>query len=164
MSETTLATGPRTRHKTFTYHTHLEWGGNRSGLVGSEGKPSFRVASPPEFKGEAGVWTPEDLFVAAVNICMMTTFVAFAQRLDLPVVSYASEADGLLEFEDGVYRFTRVTLRPRILVGSEAAVASVEKALHEAHKGCLISNSIRTVVSVEPTIESWTTREGSMAP
>ncbi|MBI3191832.1 MAG: OsmC family protein, partial [Pedosphaera parvula] len=54
----------------------------------------FRVASPPEFKGEAGVWTPEDLFVAAVNVCTMTTFAAFAQRLNLPVLSYRCEAEG----------------------------------------------------------------------
>jgi len=33
----------------------------------SSGKPSFRVASPPEFRGEEHVWTPEDLFVAHVE-------------------------------------------------------------------------------------------------
>ena len=31
-------------------------------------------------KGEAGVWAPEEMLVAALNACMMLTFVAFAQE------------------------------------------------------------------------------------
>jgi organic hydroperoxide reductase OsmC/OhrA len=143
---------PKVKHKTFTYQTTLAWLGNKSGTLGAEGKPSFRVASPPEFKGEAGVWTPEDLFVAAVDICTMTTFMAFAQRLQLPIVSYASRAEGVLEFVDGGYRFTKVVLKPEILVGSADALEQVRQTLHDAHENCLIANSIRSEVTVEPTI------------
>lgn len=123
-------------------------------MLGSEGKPEFRVASPPEFKGEAGVWTPEDLFVAAVNICTMTTFLAFASRRHLPLLGYESDAEGLLEFVDGVYRFTRVTLRPEIVVETGAAVADAEKILHDAHLNCLIANSIKAEVIIDPIIKS----------
>ncbi|HXG01078.1 MAG TPA: OsmC family protein [Bacteroidota bacterium] len=143
---------PNVRYKSFRYQTGLRWLGNKAGELSSADKPSFRVASPPEFKGEAGVWTPEDLFVAAVDICTMTTFMAFAQRLQLPIVSYSSSAEGILEFVDGGYRFTKVVLRPRIVVSTPEAIEQVRRTLHDAHESCLIANSIRADVVVEPTV------------
>ena len=151
--ETTLTLRPKMKYKTFTYHTQLGWVGDRAGTLRSDGKPEFRVASPPEFKGEEGVWTPEDLFVAAVDSCTMTTFMAFAQRQELPIVSYTSETEGVLEFVDGGYEFTKVTLRPKILVATDEAVEQAEKTLHDAHKKCLVANSVRSTVVVEPRIE-----------
>jgi peroxiredoxin-like protein len=152
-STTTVTAEPAARYKTFRYRTAMEWRGGRAGDVASEGKPTFRVASPPEFKGEAGVWTPEDLLVAAVNACTMTTFAAFSQRLGLPVRSYACDAEGVLEFTEGSYRFTGVTLRPRIVVSDPAALKQVEKALADAHRSCIISNSILAKVVLEPAFE-----------
>ncbi len=154
MTSTTTVTGePAARYKTFRYRTRIEWHGGRAGDLASEGKPVFRVASPPEFKGEAGVWTPEDLLVAAVNACSMTTFAAFWQRLGLPVLSYESEAEGVLEFTEGSYRFTRVTLRPKIVVSEPSALPQVEEALEDAHRSCIISNSLRASVILDPVFE-----------
>jgi organic hydroperoxide reductase OsmC/OhrA len=144
---------PKIRHKTFLYRTSVTWLGDRAGLNGSEGKDSFRVASPPEFKGEPGVWTPEDLFVAAVNTCTMTTFAAFAAKREVPIVSYESEAEGTLAFADGSYRFTKVVVRPRIVAAAPATRELVEAIVHDAHRGCLISNSISGEVVVEAEIE-----------
>ncbi|MBL7996024.1 OsmC family protein [bacterium] len=146
--ETTSAT-LKSKYKTFTYHTNLQWLENRAGLLNSEGKPGFRVASPPEFKGEAGVWTPEDLFVAAVETCTMTTFLAFAQRLQIPLVSYGSSAEGMLEFADGGYRFTKIILRPKIVVEHETAIEQAKKTIDDAHHNCLIANSIKSEVVLE---------------
>jgi organic hydroperoxide reductase OsmC/OhrA len=151
MSSTTDT--PRIRHKTFTYRTTLSWLGNRAGMNGSDGKPPFRVASPPEFKGEEGVWTPEDLFVAAVNTCTMTTFAAFIIKREVAVASYESEAEGTLEFADGSYRFTKVVVRPRVVAMAPATRELIEGILHDAHKACLISNSISGEVIIEPVIE-----------
>ncbi len=148
----TITAQPKIKYKTFTYHTNLTWLEKKSGTLSAEGKPSFRVASPPEFKGEAGVWTPEDLFVASVDICTMATFMAFAQRLQLPVVSYKSNAEGLLEFIDGGYRFTKIVLKPEIIVRAEEAVEETLRTLDNAHEGCLIANSINAEVVVEPVI------------
>ncbi len=152
MTESTLSAEPKVKHKTFSYRTSLEWVGGRAGIASSSGKPSFRASSPPEFKGEPGVWTPEDLFVLAVEVCTMTTFAAFAQRLRLPIESYASEAEGVLEFVDGGYRMTRVTLRPAIVVPDADAARQVEVTLREAHRACIVSNSIKSTVALEPLI------------
>ena len=146
-------TGAKARHKTFTYSTSADWTGNRNGTARSADKPELRVSSPPEFKGEAGKWTPEDLFVAAVEMCTMTTFMAFATRKGIPIVAYNSDAEGLLEFRDGTYRFTNIVLRPTIVVESESAVAETTQIIADAHQKCLISNSITTTVAIEPTVK-----------
>lgn len=147
------ATVPKVKYKTFTYETNVQWVGNRAGRMTSAGKPSFRVASPPEFRGEAGVWTPEDLFVAAVEACTMTTFLAFADRRKLPLVEYKSHAKGWLEFKEGTYQFTRILLTPVVVIKDEASRPFAEQILQDAHKHCLISNSIKSEVLVEPHIE-----------
>ncbi len=153
MEATTTTATPKVKHKTFNYHTELMWLDNRAGMLRAEGKPAFRVSSPPEFKGEAGVWTPEDLFVAAVETCTMTTFIAFAQRLNLPVSSYQCRAEGVLEFVDGSYRFTKVILRPTVVLAHAEFIEQATKTLHDAHKSCLIANSIRAEVVLEPKME-----------
>jgi peroxiredoxin-like protein len=158
VSETAVAAGPR--RKTFTYRTTLEWVGGRAGVLESRDKLSFRVSSPPEFKGDPDVWTPEDLFVGAVNVCTMATFVAFAERGGLRLEAYTSEAEGTLEFVDGCYRVTRVTVRPRIVVLEAAAVEVAKQVLADAHEKCIISNSIRSTVVLEPTVEAGTSAAG----
>ncbi len=147
-----MAAQAKKRYKTFTYNSDLEWTGGRSGWMTDEDKPEIEVSSPPEFKGEVGKWSPEDLFVASVNICVMTTFLAFADRKNLPMESYSSSAEGKLEFVDGAYQFTEIHLKPVIRLGSQESVEQAEQTLHDAHEKCLISRSIKAEVHVEPDI------------
>jgi len=142
----------RLKTKTFTYRTSTEWTGSRSGVLTSNGKPSVKVSSPPEFKGEAGVWTPEDLFVASVETCHMSTFMAFAARRSITIRSYKSHSNGVLEFVDGDYRFTRIVIFPTIVVEPSASENEVHAILREAQKHCLVTNSIASIVEVNPTI------------
>lgn len=143
---------PRIRHKSFTYKTRVTWTGDKNGLLTSDGKPSFRVSSPPEFKGEPGVWTSEDLFVASTEVCHMSTFLFLAAKRNLPVISYQSHANGVLEYIDGEYRFTRIVLFPTIVVERSAEEKDVYAMLREAEKHCLVANSIASIVEVNPTI------------
>ena len=143
---------PKVKHKTFTYHTRVKWTGGRAGMLASEGKPDMKVASPPEFRGEAGVWTPEDLFLAAVETCTLMTFAAFSERMKIPVVSYESSAEGLLEFVDGGYQFTRIVLRPIVKVGSADAVEQARKTLDDAHHACLVARSVKSEIVLEADV------------
>jgi len=80
------------RGKVFTYRTSVRWTGRKTGEASSPGKPSLAVATPPEFKGHEGFWSPEDLFVASVDACVMTTFLALAERAGVSFAAYESEA------------------------------------------------------------------------
>jgi organic hydroperoxide reductase OsmC/OhrA len=140
------------RAKSFTYKTCTNWTEGRSGTLGSEGKPTLKVSSPPEFKGERGVWTPEDLFVGSVEMCHMSTFLSFAAQKKIAIVTYRSHANGVLEYIDGDYRFTRIVIFPTITVGKDVVETEVHAMLREAEKHCLVANSIASIVEVNPTI------------
>ena len=73
--------------KKYFYTTEVEWTGERHGDLRAPVLPDMEVDAPPEFKGHDGVWTPEHLFVAAVNSCFMTTFLAIAENSKLEFVS-----------------------------------------------------------------------------
>jgi organic hydroperoxide reductase OsmC/OhrA len=152
METTPAQAPPRMKRRSYDYRTSVRWTGERNGLLESDGKPDITVSSPPEFRGQAGQWTPEDLLVASVEICTMTTFIAFSMRNKLPLVSYESAATGTMEFTDDAYRFTRITLRPRIVVETDEAVALAAAILRDAHHDCFIANSICGQVMLEPTI------------
>lgn len=143
---------PRMKYRSFHYHTHLHWEGDRSGILKAADRPDVRVSSPIEFKGEAGVWTPEDLFVATAEICTMTTFMAFAHREGLRLVSYKSEAEGLLEHSDGDYRFTKITVKPVVIVKDAKDLERASALMERAHRDCLIAHSMTTEIDVEPSI------------
>lgn len=140
------------KHRIFTYRTSTEWVSGRRGRLSSEGKPSITISSPPEFGGEKESWTPEEMFVASVEICHMSTFLAFAEKADLPIHSYRSHANGVLEFIDGQYRFTRIVIFPTIVVTRGAKEDDVLTVLEGAQKHCLVTNSIDSIVEVNPTI------------
>lgn len=140
------------RSKSYTYAASVSWSGQKKGFARSAGKPDIEVATPPEFKGHEGIWSPEDLFVSAVNVCVMTTFIAFAERAGLAFTAYSSDVEGKLELVDGGFRFTEVRLRPRVTLASPADREKAGEILAKAEANCLISNSISAKVSLEPEI------------
>ena len=112
------------RPKEYRYKVGVIWESERRGFLNAAGKPAIRVATPPEFKGHEGVWTPEDLFVAAQATCFMMTFLGTAAHRGLRFEAFEAEAEGTLARE---------------VIGF-------------AEKDCLITHSIVSRVRVEPTI------------
>jgi peroxiredoxin-like protein len=140
------------RSKVYTYHTALKWTEQKKGVVSSAGKPDIQTATPPEFKGHEGIWSPEDLFVASVNVCVMSTFLAFAERAGLAFTGYESQAEGRLELVDGKFQFTTITLRPTITLKSSGDAVKAKELIEKAEANCLVSNSIKARVTLEPAI------------
>ncbi len=140
------------RSKVYTYRTAVKWTEQKKGTITCEGKPDIQVATPPEFKGHEGIWSPEDLYVAAANICLMTTFLAVAERAGLTFTSYHCEAEGRLELVEGKFQVTVITLRPQIALQSGSDAAKAKELIEKAEANCLISNSMKTRIALEPTI------------
>ena len=143
-----MATGKT--YKSFQYSNNLVWDTARRGRTSAPGKPDIEIGSPPEFKGEAGVWAPEEMLVAALNACMMLTFVSFAQGKRLEFVAYESAAEGLLENVDGKYRIVEVSVRPILVLKSEADIEAARTIMAEVKANCFISNSITADVKLDP--------------
>lgn len=140
------------KQKSFIYKTSLVWTGKKNCTLSSEEKPEIRVSSPLEFNGEPGNWTPEDFFVASVETCHMATFLSFAEKAGMKLNGYKSHANGILEYLDGDFRFTRIVLFPTIVVGKLVNEQDVYTLLDKAHKHCLVANSIASIVEVNPTV------------
>jgi len=141
-----------TRPKSYTYHTEVKWTEQRKGVISCASKPDIQVATPPEFKGHEGIWSPEDLFVASANVCLMTTFLAVAERAGLAFTSYESVAEGRLELVDGKFQFTEIALKPTITLPANTDVAKAKELIEKAEANCLISNSMKASISLKPTI------------
>lgn len=136
------------------YHSSLRWNGQRKGVLSPAGLTPLEVATPPEFPGgHPGIWSPEHLFVAAAEACLMTTFLAIAENSKLAFSGYSSEAEGTLEKTDSGFMVTEIRLRPRVIVAEESVREKALKVLEKAERHCLISNSMKTRVVLEPRVE-----------
>src|ERR1051325_1409206 len=134
----------------YFYSTEVEWTKDREGNLCAPELPSLHVDAPPEFKGHEGSWTPEHLFVGAVNSCFMTTFLAIAENSKLDFVSFRTGANGKLEKLDGQgFMITEITLRPQLVISQARDTERASRILEKAEKQCLISNSIKTTVHLE---------------
>lgn len=139
------------KSKVYLYQTSVKWTEQRKGMISCVGKPEVQVATPPEFKGHEGIWSPEDLYVASANVCLMTTFLAVAERAGLAFTSYESTAEGRLELVEGKFQFTAITIRPTITLKTGGDVTTAKELIEKAERNCLISNSMKATVTLEPT-------------
>ena len=135
----------------FDYQNELEWTGELKGVFSpGDGKDNIKVAVPPEFGGHEGFVSPEDMFVGSMNACFMTTFLVFAKKSGIDLVSYKSSAIGYLEKVDGKNIFTKIVLKPQIKAnaGRDEIMAIVEHVKEYS----IVLNSMRTDVEIEATI------------
>ena len=56
----------------------------------------------------------------------------------------------LLDYQDGKYRFTEITVHPQVAVKSQDDVERARQIMESAHANCFISNSITASVNVIP--------------
>lgn len=144
--------------KTELYETSVTWAGGHRGRLKLGNGPEMDFSAPPASHGEAGVLTPEDAFVGAVNTCVMLMFIWAAERFRLDLVSYECRAEGTKLIElDRTEIFTTVVLRPHIAVRAgdeprEAVEKRIGRALESAQKFSLVANSIKSKVIIEPEI------------
>jgi organic hydroperoxide reductase OsmC/OhrA len=139
--------------QTHHYETTIEQTQTKRGTITVTGRPPIAIGAPSEFGGTDDVWSPEHLYVAAVNACVMLTFSAIASNSKLPFRSYTASATGTLEKVEGRgLEITRVVVKPRITVGADVDRAKVERVVKMAEKGCFISNSLKATVTLEPEI------------
>lgn len=137
------------------YDVNVQWIADRKGIMNSSVlTDKIEVATPPEFaKGMPNIWSPEHLLVAAVNSCLMTTFLAIAENSKLEFISFDSKAVGKLEIIDGKYIISEIELQPIVVISDIADKERTERVLVKSEKVCLISNSIKSTIIFKPEIK-----------
>jgi peroxiredoxin-like protein len=140
--------------KVHYYDVNLKWDSDRKGTMNSPVlTTSIEVATPPEFaKGMPGIWSPEHLLVAAVNSCLMTTFLAIAENSKLEFISFESAAKGKLEIVDGKFMMSEVELMPKLSIAKGTDPEKALRILQKSEAACLISNSVKSKIIFNPTI------------
>ncbi|MCB1141738.1 MAG: OsmC family protein [Leptospiraceae bacterium] len=134
---------------THFYDVDVVWSGERKGIASSETLNDLEVATPPEFpKGHPGIWSPEHLYVAAANSCLMTTFLAIAENSKLEFSKFSCKGKGKLEKVDGKFLITEIILEPSVQIPKEADREKAIKIIHKSEAACLISNSMKTEVKL----------------
>ena len=129
------------------FQVQLNWITGKTGLLSSkEAHGTLHVATPPVFGGEGKPWTPEHFFLGAISSCFMTTYLAFAKKLQFEFTDLECEAIGQIEVVEGKYKFTQVDLYPKVYLENEENREKAAIAMEKAHKYCLISNSVNAVV------------------
>jgi organic hydroperoxide reductase OsmC/OhrA len=145
--------------QTAVYNTTVTWKGEHHGSIHMGNGPEMDFSAPPEAQGKAGVLTPEDAFVAAVNTCIMMMFIWACERFKVNLMSYVCKAEGTKHIElDRTEIFTKVCLFPEIRAYAggevpESIKKRILKALSLAQKYSLVANSIKSEVNIEPVIE-----------
>jgi organic hydroperoxide reductase OsmC/OhrA len=147
---------------TQRYETRLNWTGS-TGLGWASYDRVHSATAPPaeqeirittgESHGDPSILNPEQLLVMSASSCQMMSFLHLAAKARIDVVAYEDEATGVMPEDDPPLRITAITLRPRIAVAGDASEERVRKLVHTAHEHCFIANSLRTDVSIEPSIE-----------
>lgn len=136
------------------YNTAIRWEKGRRGTLTAPDLPNpITVATPPEFpKGEPNIWSPEHLYVAAANSCLMTTFLAIAENSKLDFISFDSSATGKLEKVDGSFMISEIELKPVVILKEEKDKERALRIIEKSERACLISNSMKSRVMLSPEI------------
>ena len=140
------------------YNVDVNWNQDRKGVMCSpelnrNAGSCIEVATPPEFsKGIPGIWSPEHLFTAAVSSCLMTTFLAIAENSKLEFSNFRCNSKGKLEQVDGKFLMTEILLEPSVTINDEKYRGRAERVLQKSEQACLISNSIKSKITMVPTI------------
>lgn len=145
--------------RTATYHTTVNWKGAHWGHIEMGNGPEMDFSAPPDAQGHAGVFTPEDAFVASANTCIMMMFIWAAERYKLNLLSYECRAEGTKLIElDRTEIFTHLKLWPKIRIAAgdepvEAVIRRANRAVQSAQKYSLVANSVKSEIAIEPEIE-----------
>ena len=111
-------------------------------------KHATLVASAAEgFGGDARLWNPEELLMAAIAQCHMLSFLYAAHEAGIAIADYVDETTGTMSYQGGSGVMTSVTLRPTI--ETTASAADVDRLHEEAKAMCVLRSSVNFPVNVE---------------
>jgi len=130
------------RQKSYLFKNTVFKEGDKTAKTVFSGPGELRVGPAPEFDGKPGTLNPEEMFVAAINSCIMTTFFYFVRKSNVEILSYYSDAEGQVEKQKDGFRFTNVEVRAKVILGQQQSAEKVRELGDLAEKYCLVSRSV----------------------
>jgi uncharacterized OsmC-like protein len=96
--------------------------------------------------------SPEHLFLASVEACLIFTFRAIAQASKFEFLSLHVSGGGTVDRKDGAIRFTEITLWPRLTLRSGGDPERAKRLLDKGKDACLVTSSLLVPVRIEAEI------------
>ncbi len=139
---------------THHYEVDIHWSGKFEGELSSPLVPlQIPVAIPDDFpNGIKGVWSPEHLLIAAVNSCIMVTFITIAANSKIPFIRYDSNVKGIVEKLVNGLKFTSIIIVPTVVITTGQDDHKIRHLFEMTEKACAISNSLSDRIKLEPLV------------
>ena len=142
-----------TLERTYIFRNTVSQDRGEPAKVVFSGFGQTEVGVSAEFGGSGQGLNPEEMFVAAINSCLMNTFFYFTQKFKIETLSYNSQASGQLEKQSDGFRFTNVEVRAKVQLSEDKFAAKIREAGRLAEKYCLVAHSVRCTVNYQLEIE-----------
>ena len=132
------------------FTVNLAWEKDKEGTLTARTNPGLPVATPAQFGGPENRWSPEELFVASVGSCLMSTFLYFTDRFDVPLEAYSSVSTGRMGKTPDGLRFTSIDVAIRVTVPDEEVRerAAPLRLREKLEKSCPVSTALNCPVRV----------------
>lgn len=130
------------------YTVDLETKDDAASWLKAPPRPALLGGNPPEFDGQAELWSPEHLLLAALALCYRGTFLALAARPGIQAKSFTAKATGKLEKTAAGIVYTEIKLKVSATFAAEQLEAAKE-LLVKAKKYCITGNQMKTDAQLE---------------
>ncbi|MHA1723074.1 MAG: OsmC family protein [Candidatus Baldrarchaeia archaeon] len=136
----------------ISFKAEVRWTQGTRGKIHIKNFEPIEIGIIKEFGGEE-ILGPEDLFIASVASCVLTTFLYFAKKYDVEYNKIVVDANGTIRrMEGGYYKFTKIDVKLKV-AASEEAKFDIEECFNFTKKYCIISNTIKDCVTLNLALE-----------
>ncbi len=135
----------------ISFKNQVTWTEGAKGEIVFPSDHVIEFALPAEFGGVEGFPSPEDIYVAAANACILTTTIARAKKHDVSLLSYKSEAVGVLERVGDSREVTKIEIKVRLAADGDPE--TIMEMLSDVAGRVPVVRSMSSSVSIDFEVE-----------
>jgi peroxiredoxin-like protein len=136
--------------ETHEFKVAITWTGERQGDINLDGRPALVLSSPEAFGGQAGCYTPQELFVSSITACYMTTSLSILRRMKQTIDALTINGAGVIERDpEGGWRFSEIIVKLNIQVADTKTTTKIARVVKLAKKYCMISKAVSCPIHME---------------
>ena len=139
--------------KNLRYQVKVRWDGESGGFVECENCGDLKVDIPREFSGLGRSPCPDQLFLASIGGCLLTTLLHFKERFNLDIVdvNILVSEDITLSRSEG-YRIRSIKAAMRVKADPRSTHI-VKRCAELAKDYCHITRSIEACTPLDVSVE-----------